>query len=94
MHDVLSDPDRRAVLYYLTTLENPAELDEMTSQILAWRPDGGGDESLAAARTRLLNDHVLEMEAFGLLSYDPCQNEVRLDENASVSVARPWRDEV
>lgn len=90
MHDVLSVPYRRAVLYYLTELENPADVSEMASQIQAWNPNGAEEWSVGSARARLLNDHILGMDEFGLLTYDSRRDTVRLDEHASISVAHPW----
>ena len=91
MHDVLSDPRRRAVLYYLREFENPADVDDLVDRILAWCPDGNSSDGTPSdsTRARLLNDHVRRMEAFGLLAYDPDRETVRLSEDVSVTVAPP-----
>lgn len=92
MHDVLSDPHRRAVLHYLREFEDPADVDELVGRILAWRPDRNSSDGTPSdsERARLLNDHVRRMEAFGLLAYDPDRGTVRLSEDVSVTVSPPW----
>lgn len=96
MHDVLSDPYRCAVLYYLEESDEAAGVRELTEQVLAWCLEEGqfdGDEGVDDhACTWLLERHVLSMERFGLISYDRERDAVALSDDASIAITPRWEE--
>lgn len=94
MHDIFSNPLRCAVLYYLQEVEDPADVDEMVNEILSWCPDedvpdGDSDQS---DQTWFFHEHVVRMDEFGVVRYDPRQHSVRLSDSVCVTVPFPWKN--
>jgi len=98
MQDVFSNWWRRAILYHLQTEAGPVTVPAMTDQLVAWFNDresqaGTRQETgrTTQTRERLRRGHVLEMQQFGLLEYDPRSDEVWIADDVTVSVAPPWQ---
>lgn len=95
MHDVFSDWERRAILFYLQEREERAGLDHLARQVVAWRrgsrtlPDED-DEAVERTRDRLRYSHVMKMAEFGILNYRPRSDEISLSTGVQVSVEPPW----
>lgn len=96
MHDVLSNWDRRAILYCLECREGPVGLRTVARRLLAWQhgtvlPSREESASVETTRLRLLREHVAAMEEFGVLEYDEESDTLRIPEAVTVSVSPPWR---
>ena len=94
MQDVLSNPCRRAILYQLQDRETPMTTTEVARRLLdreseGDRPGGQDDADVDELRSRLLQAHVLEMEAFDLLAFDPETDAVWIPEDVTISVTPP-----
>lgn len=94
MHDILSCWKRRAILYYLQEVEEPADVDDVATHLLAWRR---GDETPTRAaddpesvREELLHEHVEKMEEFGVVRYRDHTDSVHLVDGMTVAVSAPW----
>lgn len=89
IHDVFSDPHRQAILYYLQESEEPVTLCDVTRTVTTWvEPDGS--TGIADRTTAwLLHTHVLAMEAFGLLDYDPEADTIALSDDVAITVSPP-----
>lgn len=86
MHDVFSEPHRRLVLYRLDASAEPVPLSTLVDDIRS------ADESVPSAsliERWLLYEHVLPLERFGLVRYDPEAETVELSEEVVVTVAKP-----
>lgn len=94
MHDIFSDPLRCAVLYYLQEVENPADVDEMVDEVLSWCPeeDVTDGEPVESAQTWFFHEHVVRMDEFGVVRYDPRRHTVRLSDNVCLTVPFPWKN--
>lgn len=95
MHDVFSDWERRAVLYYLQEREDPAEIDGIVTHLVDWRR--GNEEATPRegnpnerTRHRVVYAHVTKMDDFGIVSYDSRADTVSLCDDMKVSVSPPW----
>lgn len=92
MHDIFSDPFRCAILYYLQERGNPADVEELSERVLDWCPD---EEELPPNRARrrawLFNEHIVRMDDFGVVSYDPREDSIRLAEDVSVTLPDLWK---
>lgn len=94
IHDVLSDPYRSALLYYLQESDGPVDARDAAEQVLTWCQDGmqiDGDEFDADdAREWLLQSHVLSMHEFGLITYDSRQDTISLPDDVSITISPHW----
>jgi len=100
--DVLSNPRRRFVLYYLREVEASVELNELARQIAAWENDTDESELTDQDRKRvyvsLYQTHVPKLTDVGLVEYDQDSGTVRLTDRTSVideylgdgTAALPW----
>lgn len=90
MHDIFSNPFRCAVLNYLQKMENPVGLDEVVEHVLA-RCSGEDDTSASgdALDRWLFNEHILRLEEFGIITYDPGEESVELSDDVSVTLPDP-----
>lgn len=97
MHDVFSDPYRRAVLYYLQEWENPADVCELGEWVIRRCQEAERDDADRASRDRtaewVLHRHVLSMDEFGLVEYDPEVDTVLLPDDVCVTVTPPWDEQ-
>lgn len=86
--DVLSNPRRRFVLYYLREVEASVELNELARQIAAWENDTDESELTDQDRKRvyvsLYQTHVPKLTDVGLVEYDQDSGTVRLTDRTSV----------
>lgn len=95
MQDVLSNPWRRAVLYYLGRRQGDVSLGVLTRHLVAWHrravaasPREETDaEEIHRQRLRV---HVQEMAELGVVAYDPHRETVWLPDDVAVSVTPPW----
>ena len=95
MHDVFSDWERRAILYFLLQREDPTAIDRLTRHIVGWRqgeetPVPPDHEAIDRVRHHVVYSHVVKMDNFGVVEYDPRYEEVGLAEDMKVSVRPPW----
>lgn len=89
IHDVFSDPHRQAILHYLEESEEPASLCDVAQTITGW-VERDGTASVADRTTAwLLHTHVLAMEEFGLVDYDPETDTIRLPDDVAITVSPP-----
>lgn len=93
MHDVLSDPVRRHILYVLQTADGSVPLATLADRVTSQDGDDpGGDRPTADCGSpvrpvrRLRRDHVLPMDRFGILAYDPDAGTVSLADGVAVSI--------
>lgn len=94
MHDVFSDPHRRAVLFYLQERERTADVRELAEWVdVHCESEIGPDRPSAGRASWLLHRHVLSMDEFGLVEYDPEDCSVSLAEDVCVTVTPPWDDQ-
>ncbi|WP_436927465.1 DUF7344 domain-containing protein [Halosimplex amylolyticum] len=97
MHDVFSDWERRAILYYLQEHDGRATVEEVAAHLVGWwrghdRPADADDAAVARVRDRLGCAHLLKLDDFGVLTYDPRGDTVRLAEDMKISISEPWSD--
>jgi hypothetical protein len=97
MHDILSSWERRALLYFLRDHEGPASMDRLAAHVVGWRrgdstPAREDEDDVCRTRTVLLHAHVVKMEEFGVLAYDPREDTVRLNDGMTVAVDPPWQE--
>lgn len=97
MHDIFSCWERRAILYYLHERADPAPLDRLAAHLVGWRrgertPAAPEADAVQRTRRSLLHGHVRKMENFGVVSYDPREDAVRLVDGMTVAVDPPWED--
>ncbi|MFB6139171.1 MAG: hypothetical protein ABEJ26_01900 [Halosimplex sp.] len=97
MHDVFSDWERRAILYYLQEREEHAAVDDVAAHLVGWwrgsdRPAAADDGTVRRVRDRLGCAHLEKLDRFGVVTYDPCADTVRLGDEMKVSITNPWSD--
>lgn len=97
MHVVLSDWSRRSILYCLQEHDDAVAVTTVTEQLLTWqrRYDESGEcdtVPVSEMRQQILQAHILKMEEFGILGYDPDADTVWIPEDVSISVTPPWDD--
>ncbi|MFC7045395.1 hypothetical protein ACFQH6_08245 [Halobacteriaceae archaeon GCM10025711] len=84
--DVLSNPRRRYVLYYLRRHEESAKLKEIADQIAAWENDLPVEELSSQQRKRvyvsLYQTHIPKLESAGIVDYDENEGIVSLAQRA------------
>lgn len=94
MHDILSCWKRRALLYYLQEVEEPADVDELAAHLQAWRrgdeEPAAGEDAVDQVREDLRHEHVRKMEEFGVVRYRPATETVHLVDGMTVAVSAPW----
>ena len=90
MHDVFSDPWRRAILYYLQERGQPSTVTALARRLVAWFQEARRRRPRSDGGTPSLRSHVVEMAAFGILGHDPEADTVWIPETVAVSVAPPW----
>lgn len=84
MLDVFSDADRRFILYCLQEADGPVDVAEIRTRLADWSSDG-----VDSAVAESCHNHVLEMEAFGVVEYDRGNDAVRIADDVALSVQRP-----
>lgn len=84
MHDVLSDPERRRVLHALKEADDPVGLADLAAVVVP--ADAVATDDGPLPDRRLLHDHVVPMDEFGLVSYDRAAGTVSLPDEVTVSV--------
>lgn len=93
MHDVFSSWWRRATLYYLLNHEDPASVQSLARQLVAWdRGDARLPEDPDAVdrmHRRLRRSHLGAMNTAGILGYDPEAKIVWLPDDVTFTVAPP-----
>lgn len=95
MHDVFSSWDRRAIIYYLIHESDPAPVEDVVEHVVAWSrgvtEPTPRDETVADAVTpRFRRRHVRRLDEFGIVDYDPGDEQVRLADDVEVMVSPPW----
>ena len=82
--DLLSNPRRRYILYYLRTHDGPVQLTDLADEVAAWEYETDVEELSKQERKRvyvsLYQTHVPKLAEVGLIDYDP-----------SVGLIRPTR---
>lgn len=94
MHDILSNWERRALLFYLQERDGACSLDDAAAEIVGWRDDDpptAGDQRVVRLQSTLRHSHVPEMVEFGVLARERRPRGVRIADDVAVSVAAPWR---
>lgn len=94
MNDVFSSWCRRAILYYLQDHEDPVAVTAVTRQLIVWQRDEVPHPEQEAAlvewlRPRLLQHHIVEMDEFGILNYDPDSDRVWIPDTVTITVSPP-----
>ncbi|WP_459192634.1 DUF7344 domain-containing protein [Halosimplex sp. J119] len=97
MHDVFSDWERRAILYYLQDCGNRAPVEEVAAHLVGWwrgedRPAATDEDAVTRVRDRLGCAHLSKLDDFGVVAYDPRTDTVRLAEDMKLSISEPWSD--
>lgn len=97
MHDVFSDWERRAILYYLQEHDGRASVEEVAAHLVGWwrggdSPAAATDDEVARVRDRLGCAHLLKLDDFGVVTYDVRGETVRLAEEMKLSISEPWTD--
>ncbi len=86
--DVLSNPRRRFVLYYLREIDETVELNELAKAIAAWENDTDESELTDQDRKRvyvsLYQTHIPKLTDVGLVEYDQDSGTVHLTDRTSV----------
>lgn len=98
MHDVFSNWDRCAILYYLKQNEGPADVDGVAEHLVAWsrgrtEPEPRDEAVADAVKPHVVHAHVQRLDRFGIAVYDPCEGTVELSDDVEVMVSPPWRAE-
>lgn len=101
--DVLSNPRRRFVLYYLREIDDTVELNELAKAIAAWENNTDESELTDQDRKRvyvsLYQTHIPKLTDVGLVEYDQDSGTVHLTDQTSVidnyltdsDVELPWQ---
>ncbi len=101
--DVLSNPRRRFVLYYLREVESPVQLNDLARAIAAWENDTDESELTDQDRKRvyvsLYQTHIPKLTDVGLVEYDQDEGTVSLTDRSSVideylgeeTTSAPWQ---
>jgi len=97
MHDVFSDWERRAVLYCLQERDGRTPVETVARHLVGWwrgheRPAPVDDDIVAQVRERIGRVHLLKLDEFGVVSYNPRGETVRLADEMKVSISEPWSD--
>lgn len=86
--DVLSNPRRRFVLYYLREIDESVELNELAKAIAAWENNTDESELTDQDRKRvyvsLYQTHIPKLTDVGLVEYDQDSGTVHLTDHTSV----------
>lgn len=86
--DVLSNPRRRFVLYYLREIDETVELNELAKAIAAWENNTDESELTDQDRKRvyvsLYQTHIPKLTDVGLVEYDQDSGTVHLTDRTSV----------
>lgn len=95
MHDVFSDWERRAIIYYLQERDEAASVDRIARQLVGWRrgrddPVPDGDETAETLRTRVVYEHAMRMAEFGIVTYRPRTGVLELSDGMQASLNPPW----
>lgn len=95
MHDILSNWERRALLFYLQERDGAGSIHGAAAALVGWRdgvdPPAAGDRRVVEMQSALRHSHVPKMIEFGVLDHEPEPSGVRLAEGVTVAVAPPWR---
>lgn len=101
--DILSNPRRRYVLYYLRTREEPVRLTKLAEEVAAWENDTNRSEITEQERKRvyvsLYQTHIPRLAEAGLIDYDKDSGQIALAEGAadidsyldSTEQSYPWQ---
>jgi hypothetical protein len=92
VHDVLANWWRRGIIHHLQTRADGATstVGAITRALVARRDDAGAADGTVVERTRrLLRAHVLELDAFGAVEYEPASDAVRIADGFTASVRPP-----
>jgi hypothetical protein len=85
--DLLSNPRRRYVLYYLSEVDEPIQLRDLADQVSSWENEIPVDELSNQQRKRvyvsLYQTHIPKLEDAGVVSYDSESGYVSLAERSS-----------
>ena len=97
MHDVFSDWERRAILYCLQERDGRTPVETVARHLVGWwrgheRPAPINDDTVATVRERIGRAHLLKLDEFGVVSFNPQGETVRLAEDMKISVSEPWSD--
>ena len=97
MHDVFSDWERRAILYCLQERDGRTPVETVARHLVGWwrgheRPAPVDDDIVAQVRERIGRVHLLKLDEFGVVSYNPRTETVRLADDMNVSISEPWSD--
>ena len=84
--DILSNPRRRYVLYYLRQEDGPVELTTLAEHVAAWENetdiDALGDQQRKRVYVSLYQTHVPKLHDAGVVRYDKDEGTVELAEEA------------
>ncbi|TMT77986.1 ArsR family transcriptional regulator [Haloterrigena sp. H1] len=84
LFDLLRNPRRRYVLYYLTNHADPVEFDTLASELAAWEANDTGmtatDETVESIRTTLHHIHLPKLADTGVVTVDSESETVELCE--------------
>lgn len=84
--DILSNPRRRYVLFYLREHEDEIGLQELASEVAAWENEVEVEELTRAQRKRvyvsLYQTHIPKLESAGIVEHDSEAGTVRLTNRA------------
>jgi hypothetical protein len=84
--DILSNPRRRYVLYYLRMEEGPVQLTSLAEHVAAWENDTDveslDDQQRKRVYVSLYQTHVPKLADSGIVEYDKDQGSVALAEDA------------
>jgi hypothetical protein len=97
MHDIFSDWERRAILYHLQETGGRSSVATVAAHLVGWwrgreRPVGKGEPVVERVRRRLGHAHLVKLDDFGVVVYDPRTGTVRLTDEMKLSVSEPWAD--
>lgn len=85
--DILSNPRRRYVLYYLRTRDEPVRLTKLAEEVAAWENNTNRSDITEQERKRvyvsLYQTHVPRLAEAGLIDYDKDSGQIALAEEAS-----------
>lgn len=80
--DLLADPHRRYVLYYLTREAGVVDLDTLAAAIANWdkgEPVTGRGNDREAIATSLRHAHLPKLAAAGIITFDATTGAIELD---------------
>lgn len=88
IHDILSDPRQRAILYHLQEHDGPVPVETA----LEWGDPSEADQTgdgIDAGRSDIQRSHLHELDRFGLLEYEPADDIVRIPDGVAYTVTAP-----